>query len=744
MMWKDFSRSYLAHNRAAGWTVAAAALAAAFFLALAGSLFFNLWVYDLEQITLEEGSWEARLTVSQTDPALAQTIETLEQYANIKTVTVNQALSDPHTDILDLTFKERGDMFRDLAQIKERLALSDEAIATHDLLLSRYLVRNPNDPTSSLLLPFFLAVLGVVAAALVLLIRNSFEITMQARLHQFGILASIGATPRQIRTCLLQEAAALALAPLLLGLLLGFCACFGALAAVNAAAADVAGRHAATFQLHPLVVAGLAVAAFGTVLVSAWLPARRLSRMSPLEALRDGPAPSASRRAKRYKPAQLLRLWFGVRGELAGGALRAQKKSMRIANVSLLLSFLGFTAMLCFFTLSGISTDMTYFSRYQDAWDVMATVPQTALADFALTDELQALPGIESCVVYEKAETHCLLPQSAQSDALQALGGLSAVAGADAVSLGENWLVDAPVVVMDDQSFLAYCEETGVSPSLNGAVLLNRVWDSLHSNFRDRIYLPFVQPDTTALTLAAADGAPAGTLPLLGSTTAPPNLREEYDQYTLTLFIPLSLWQSGVLETAGPVGDSTLLIRVLGEGATTLADCEALQTAVSDLLAGAGYKATVENRIADRLSNDRMIAGAQAILGAFCVLLAAIGLANVFLNTLGFVGQRRREFARYLAIGMTPQELRSLFWIEAAVIAGRPLVITFPLTVLVVAFMLQASYLDPGVFLARAPVVPIVLFAALIVGAVALAYALGARKVLHSDLSELLKDDSLR
>ena len=349
-----------------------------------------------------------------------------------------------------------------------------------------------------------------------------------------------------------------------------------------------------------------------------------------------------------------------------------------------------------------------------------------------------------SCVVYEKAETHCLLPQSAQSDALQALGGLSAVAGADAVSLGDNWLVDAPVVVMDDQSFLAYCEETGVSPSLNGAVLLNRVWDSLHSNFRDRLYLPFVQPDTTALTLAAADGAPAGTLPLLGSTTAPPNLREEYDQYTLTLFIPLSLWQSGVLETAGPVGDSTLLIRVLGEGAATLADCEALQTAVSDLLAGAGYEATVENRIADRLSNNRMIAGAQAILGAFCVLLAAIGLANVFLNTLGFVGQRRREFARYLAIGMTPQELRSLFWIEAAVIAGRPLVITFPLTVLVVAFMLQASYLDPGVFLARAPVVPIVLFAALIVGAVALAYALGARKVLHSDLSELLKDDSLR
>ena len=57
---------------------------------------------------------------------------------------------------------------------------------------------------------------------------------------------------------------------------------------------------------------------------------------------------------------------------------------------------------------------------------------------------------------------------------------------------------------------------------------------------------------------------------------------------------------------------------------------------------------------------------------------------------------------------------------------------------------LRASYLDAGVFLARAPVLPVALFAALIVAAVALAYALGARRVLTGDLTGLLKDDSLR
>ena len=162
------------------------------------------------------------------------------------------------------------------------------------------------------------------------------------------------------------------------------------------------------------------------------------------------------------------------------------------------------------------------------------------------------------------------------------------------------------------------------------------------------------------------------------------------------------------------------------------------------LLEEGGYACTIENRIDEKIANDEMIAGAQLILGAFCLLLAAIGLANVFLNTRGFVHQRRREFARYLSLGMTPAELRSLFWIEGAVVAGRPLVVTLPLTAAVVAFMLDASHLEAVIFLAQAPVLPVALFAALIVGTVALAYGLGARELLTGDLTAVLKDDSLR
>ena len=211
------------------------------------------------------------------------------------------------------------------------------------------------------------------------------------------------------------------------------------------------------------------------------------------------------------------------------------------------------------------------------------------------------------------------------------------------------------------------------------------------------------------------------------------------------LFWPQSLWQAWGQENhlPAPTRDPEVLVRLLGREGISQAECEELQAAVSALLDGAGYAGTVENRLTERATNDRMIQGAEGILGAFCLLLASIGLANVFLNTLGFVGQRRREFARYLSLGMTPRELRSLFWIEGSVLALRPLVITLPLTAGLVALMLRASYLDPALFLAEAPVLPVALFALLILVSIALAYALGARKVLGADLTELLKDDSL-
>ena len=59
-------------------------------------------------------------------------------------------------------------------------------------------------------------------------------------------------------------------------------------------------------------------------------------------------------------------------------------------------------------------------------------------------------------------------------------------------------------------------------------------------------------------------------------------------------------------------------MRLLGPEGITAAGCEALQAAAAEQLDRTGLAYTIENRIAERTANDRMIAGAQAILGAFC------------------------------------------------------------------------------------------------------------------------------
>lgn len=181
-------------------------------------------------------------------------------------------------------------------------------------------------------------------------------------------------------------------------------------------------------------------------------------------------------------------------------------------------------------------------------------------------------------------------------------------------------------------------------------------------------------------------------------------------------------------------------IRVFSETSPTLENLNELEERMVRLV-GDGYEIESENRIQEKVSNDDLRKGVTIILGGFCALLAVIGIANVFSNTLGFIRQRKREFAQYMSIGLTPAEMKKMFCIEAMVISGKPLLITLILTIVSVQFMTTASYLDPMVFWVEAPIIPILIFAATIIVFVALAYYIGGKRILQCDLNETLRND---
>ena len=733
-MWKNYSKSYIRNNPASSISIMAAAFVATMFLSLLCGTAYNFWVYEIEKITLEEGGWQGRIAgeIDSSDLAMIQ------NFANVEKAVINEELSAKGDTVVDIYFRNARTIYQDMPLISARLGAGNTAVQYHSLLLSRYLIHDPEDTDPPMLLTLYLVILVIVIVSLILIIRNSFELSMNARIHQLGIFSSIGATPGQIRICLLQEAAVLSILPIILGSLTGVLLSRGLMEAVNIFAADVSGRHQAAFRYHPAVYAFTVLSSVLTVFFSAWMPAGKLSRMTPLEAIRN----KGGLQLKKKKHSRLLHMLFGMKGELAGNALRAQKKSLRISSLSLLLSFVGFSVMLCFTTLAAISTRYTYFDRYQDAWDVMITLKDTGISDFDLTQNLQDASGVRDVTVYQKAEAAAILPEGFQSNELTAVGGLGAVAGIQ--SIDGHFQVNAPIIILDDGSFLKYCSQIGIEPSLDGAILLNRIWDSLHSNFRYKEYIPFVNAsgDTASLCPASVPqkSAEGAEIPVLSYTQTMPLLREEYPNYALVHFLPVTLWDKISGQIGGAEPDS--YIRIFSGGNADLADLNRLEKELLQLV-GAKYEAESENRVQERLSNDSMIEGMKMIFGAFCVLLAMIGIANVFSNTLGFLRQRKREFAQYMSVGLTPQEMRGIFCIEAFVTAGKPLLITLPLTVLFVQFAVTASYLDPAVFWSEAPILPICLFAAAIASFVALAYYIGGKRLLRCDLNETLRNDAL-
>lgn len=729
-MWKDYSKSYIKNNRASSISIMAAAFVATMFLSLLCSIAYNFWAYDVEQIILEEGDWQGRIVCETLSSD--NLLSLICQFANVEKAVVGEELSQKEEIVADVYFKNARTIYRDMPLIATQLGLNEDSIQYNSLLLSRYFIHDPEDATPPMLLTLYVVILIIVAVSLILIIRGSFELSMNARIHQFGIFSSIGATPRQIRTCLLQEAMVLSILPMLIGSMFGILISYGVIKAVNFFAADVSGRHEAVFQYRPSIFAATVFISFLTVIFSAWIPARKLSKMTPLEAIRN----TSGLLLKKKKHSRFLSCIFGMKGELAGNALKAQKKHLRISTLSLLLSFLGFSIMICFTTLADISTRYTYFERYQDVWDIMITLKDTEISDFDLTDELQDISKIKDATVYQKAEAMTFLPEGLQSDELSSLGGLEAVAGTPKAD--GQFQVSAPIVVLDDTSFLDFCLQIGITPNLDGAIVLNQIWDSINSNFRYKEYVPFVMEDNQKTALYK--NGKTIEIPVLSYTQAVPTLREEYDNYALVHFIPLTMWN----KTLGKVceAESDSYIRILSNGTANLADLNGLEQEIVRLVSEK-YEIESENRVQERLSNDRLIRGMVMILGSFCALLAIIGITNVFSNTLGFLRQRKREFAQYMSIGLTPQEMRKMFCIEAFVIAGKPLLITLPLTILFVQFAVTASHLDPMAFWSEAPLLPILIFAAAIVLFVTLAYYIGGKRLLQCDLNETLRNDTL-
>src|SRR5262245_30239360 len=196
----------------------------------------------------------------------------------------------------------------------------------------------------------FFPVIMVTLIALIVcgsafVIYNAFAISISERKKQFGMFASVGATAAQIRRTVLVEAGVIGAIGIPLGIL-GAIIGVGILLKLTqgiVAQLILDAEQGMPLVVSPLVISLTALFSAATILLSAWIPARRASRVSPIDAIRQS-GEIQEGKPLNLRTSPLIRRAFGFEGELALKSLKRDRKKYLTTVLSLMISIILFVA----------------------------------------------------------------------------------------------------------------------------------------------------------------------------------------------------------------------------------------------------------------------------------------------------------------------------------------------------------------------------------------------------------------
>src|SRR5512134_2004037 len=335
----------------------------------------------------------------------------------------------------------------------------------------------------------FLLIMAVLITLIVcgsaLLIYNAFAISIGERKKQFGMFASVGATSAQIRRIVLTEAGVIAAIGIPLGIL-------GAIAGVAILAALTRGIVSQLIldaeQGLPLVVSppviGLTVLfSTATILLSAWIPARHASQVSPIDAIRQSgeiqEGVPLNLRMICLANHPLIRRVFGFEGELALKSLQRDRKKYLTTLLSLMMSIILFVA----FNALRLYTDTTTRLAVQAMnYDLQIDLDyrQSHAKDFA--DLVSQLPEVQRVSYIRCSHEQYIPPRATITDpayqALQELTSLELENLPSAVE-GGTYAFVLKVCAVGPAEFAHYAAQLGLDlrqysdPSAPLGILLN-------------------------------------------------------------------------------------------------------------------------------------------------------------------------------------------------------------------------------------------------------------------------------
>lgn len=189
-------------------------------------------------------------------------------------------------------------------------------------------------------------IIVIIVVSSVFVIRNSFAISVAEKTKQYGMLASVGATKKQIRKTVLLEGTYIGAIAIPLGILCGIIAIVVLLWIVNYLIGDMMDGVVFIYNVPLLPILLSIVISAITIYLSCIIPAIRASRISPIEAIRGNE--DIKIKAKKIKTSKLTKKIFGIGGVIASKNLKRNKKKYRTTVISLVVSIAIFISLSSF------------------------------------------------------------------------------------------------------------------------------------------------------------------------------------------------------------------------------------------------------------------------------------------------------------------------------------------------------------------------------------------------------------
>lgn len=643
--------------------------------------------------------------------------------------------------------------------------------AKYDIYINGFLISYecvfPIDGTFKALFTVAAVVALIIILTSVYCIKNSFNILITEKIRQYGMLASVGATRRQIKSSVKTEAAMLGVVGIPVGTMSGILASLILVKVVNALSAGWLNFALSFHTSLPALILAV-ILSIATIYFSATGSARRAAKVTPLEAIRNTKEIKI-KSAKLKTPAIIGRI-CGIGGVISYKNIKRNKKKYRTTVTSIVICSVTFIVISYFMSMAFSVVGMSYALV-----DYNIGINMSCKKDLDIEKLSELLSGIEGAEDYLVGAGYYF--DVDKPEYTKEYGEYCGQLYDDSEDVSQEFLI----TVLNDKSYDKYASDAGIKNADTGAILVNKgtfdVYNEKSSKYvkeemelykykaGDTIRCGYnvyedavdddnaVEGDTESSTEDNSGYVDEETInngvrktvdvTIAGVTDKVPIGYKGYGNTTL-LFMNQkgfeSLWADGKSNELKP-GHASYSAYVVAENADEYQDTFEKETEENPEYSQISfYVSNMDKQMRDEKS-------LFTLFGVFAygliVVIALIGITNI-INTLSTgMELRSREFATLRSIGMTDKQFAGMVRLESVFISVKALVIGVPLGILISYLLCVMMNRMDDAIIYEPPYKAIILCIVVVIMLIYAIMKLSMTKLRHNNIIETIKNENL-